>query len=804
MAQLLGNVAVGSTVYLNENGSPQPYLVVHQGLPSSLYDESCNGTWLLRQNIILNNQWSLSVNAYASSSVVVLLQNYVSYDPLFSEDIISVIKTVKIPYYVGGGFNEIRSGANGYTCKLFLLGGYEVGLTTSDNAYLPKDGAKLSYFISGTGTSATNKRIAKLNGQNDDWWTRSPHTGNSTAVKFVNNIGGLGTESAKVSNGIRPAMVMPPNLIVDDSDNITVEQVSSITTLTTPSVAMQGQSIPLSWTPVSVSGFDVTYQLQRNVNDGGWQNVGTPISQTSYTDTAQSGWTQVQYQVAPVIEGGIGNYTQSSIIPVSDPSVLVISGSDGNLGTLTSNVPYTVSSNTGNPISLTRTVNNAQVVTLTVESGFAYNIPIADLPTGTGTIQIIASVEDTGQQIQTQTRTWTYYKTPIDIPSTGGIAQLTQNGQNIWPVTVPDAVEAPVYLGGNLNAALNKLGQAALYTKIGSPKYNQVTVDLSKVSVGDEVLLPENGVMVPFYVGSLNYEPTLNTSGNRVFLFRKDTMGTKQKWNNTAINSWPNSSILNWLNNDYKDLLDSEVQNSILSTTYYYTPGNGSNNVTTRSDDIFLLSLTELRGNNDNANIEGTPFTEFAFSKLYTSITQWTRSPGITNTISAMSMNEDGGVLPSGVTSQYGVRPCFTLPATFNQTYYVDSSNNIHPSQEYTQGGSITDVFGYGVPICQYETGSYVGTGTINPGGANSLTFNFNPKIIFIAPSSQTVSTSLFQSIAFIQGCHFVISVGNQATTTTNPLYLTWSNNSVSWYSTLNAMAQLNNSGTTYNYIAIG
>lgn len=256
---------------------------------------------------------------------------------------------------------------------------------------------------------------------------------------------------------------MPTNLLVNDSNNIII--IPTVSTLTAPSLAIRGQSIPLSWSPVSVSGFDVTYQLQRNADNGGWTTIYTGAD-AFYTDTAGA-WNQVQYQVAAVVEGGVGSYTQSSIISVSNPAALVISGSDGNLGTLTSNVPYTVSSNTGNPISLTRTVNNAQVVTLTVESGFAYNIPIADLPTGTGTIQITASVEN-GSETVTQTRTWTYYKTPINIPSTGGIAQLTQNGQNIWPVTVPDAVEAPVYLGGNLNAALLKLGQSVLRNSDGS------------------------------------------------------------------------------------------------------------------------------------------------------------------------------------------------------------------------------------------------------------------------------------------------------------------------------------------------
>ena len=58
MGQLLGNVAVGTVLKLNESGSPQNYIVVHQGKPSSMYDDSCDGTWLLRQNIYSNKPFN--------------------------------------------------------------------------------------------------------------------------------------------------------------------------------------------------------------------------------------------------------------------------------------------------------------------------------------------------------------------------------------------------------------------------------------------------------------------------------------------------------------------------------------------------------------------------------------------------------------------------------------------------------------------------------------------------------------------------------------------------------------------------
>lgn len=153
MAQRLGNVAVGTVLYLVETqeAEPVPYIVVHQGIPSSLYDTSCNGTWLLRQNILSNEIWSGGNNAFPPSIMSSFLPNTLL--PLYEPEIQNAIKTVKIPYLVGNGNKTIKSGSDGYSCKLFLLGGYEVGFTTSASSFLPVDGAKLSYFESGTGTS---------------------------------------------------------------------------------------------------------------------------------------------------------------------------------------------------------------------------------------------------------------------------------------------------------------------------------------------------------------------------------------------------------------------------------------------------------------------------------------------------------------------------------------------------------------------------------------------------------------------------------------------------------------------------
>ena len=212
----VGTLPVGSTVKLNLNGKAWDWLVVHQGLPSSIYDTSCDGTWLLMKDIYENRQWhSSKVNKLESSTIHSYLNN--TFLNLFDSNINEVIKQVKIPYRKNGGSGGAdQSGANGLLCKIFLLSGYEVGWTTSDNPYFPQDGQKLSYFESGTGTSANNKRIANRNGRAAYWWLRSPYTFGRSEVWSVSNMGGIYYTGASDSLGIRPAIILPSSFRISE------------------------------------------------------------------------------------------------------------------------------------------------------------------------------------------------------------------------------------------------------------------------------------------------------------------------------------------------------------------------------------------------------------------------------------------------------------------------------------------------------------------------------------------------------------------------------------------------------------
>lgn len=213
----LGTKAVGSIVKLKVNGAAKEFIVVHQGKPGSMYDESCNGTWLLMKDIYENRKWdSSNVNKYESSDIHTYLNN--TFLNLFESNIRDVIKQVKIPYRKNGGSGgQNQSGANGLSCKVFLLSGPEVGLAGA--SYMSNDGAKLDYFNANIETDS--KRIAYLNGSAAFWWLRSPHTNYSSDVGDVLSDGGLFFHSAYNSYGIRPALILPPDMEVDSSGNVT-------------------------------------------------------------------------------------------------------------------------------------------------------------------------------------------------------------------------------------------------------------------------------------------------------------------------------------------------------------------------------------------------------------------------------------------------------------------------------------------------------------------------------------------------------------------------------------------------------
>ena len=218
----LSDLAVGTSVYINENGAPAEYLIVNQGIPenSSLYDASCDGTWVLRKDLYSNHEWRGNPD-YGTSSI----NNYLNSTVLhcFDSNVISTVKQVKIPYWEGQNvIGSLVSGADGLSCKVFLLGAYELGWTGYSWENLIQDGAKLSYFSSGTSTSANNKRIAYLNGSVSQWWLRTINPDQNLQAYDCEKDGTCDAGGSWGGlRGVRPAMIFPFDTTVDDNMLIT-------------------------------------------------------------------------------------------------------------------------------------------------------------------------------------------------------------------------------------------------------------------------------------------------------------------------------------------------------------------------------------------------------------------------------------------------------------------------------------------------------------------------------------------------------------------------------------------------------
>lgn len=229
----LSSKAVGSTVKLKVNGTAKNFIVVHQGKPGSMYDASCDGTWLLMQDCYESRQWhSSNNNDYENSTI----DNYLNttFLNLFESNIRDAIKQVKIPYRKGAGYGKtVTSGSSGLSTKIFLLSSTEVNLV---HGYEPtNEGACLSYFSGTAQNGADNKRVAKLNGSATRWWLRSPYCYSnvgSTSALVVRSNGYWIDNYCSDSYGIRPALVLPSSLLVSDDGSV---QTNTAPTISSPS-----------------------------------------------------------------------------------------------------------------------------------------------------------------------------------------------------------------------------------------------------------------------------------------------------------------------------------------------------------------------------------------------------------------------------------------------------------------------------------------------------------------------------------------------------------------------------------------
>lgn len=497
----LSSKAIGSTIKLKVNGSAKDFIVVHQGKPSSVYDDSCNGTWLLMKDIYENRAWhSSNTNDYANSTIHSYLNS--TFLNLFESNIKNAIKQVKLPYRKGSGTSTtVTSGSNGLSAKIFLLSATETSFSFS---YMPSgEGAELAYFKGCADNSSDSKRVAKLNGSATDWWLRSPVCNYFHGALHVGSDGGWYGSGCSSSGGIRPALILPSTLLVSDDGTVSTNTAPSTPgSISVPSSIMGGTNISISWAKSSDAESNLAgYKVERSTNGGSsWSQIYQGTA-TSTTNNVAFGTASVMYRVKAYdtegLESGWRTSSQVTVVnnnaPSAPPSIAVpndvkggstlviswtaASDSDGNLSgyilerstdggsaytqvykgnaltytdTITkgwSTVMYRVkaydsyNAQSGYTTSTKRTVDNNTTPTITTSSA-------ANLGTKSSGFTISYSVDDkdagdtltvTEKLDGTTKRTYTATrKTTNSFAVTGEYFQKITNGSHTMTVTVTD------------------------------------------------------------------------------------------------------------------------------------------------------------------------------------------------------------------------------------------------------------------------------------------------------------------------------------------------------------------------------
>ena len=163
-------------------------------------------------------------------------------------------------------------------------------------------------------------------------------------------------------------------------------------------------------------------------------------------------------------------------------------------------------------------------------------------------------------------------------------------------------------------------------------------------------------------------------------------------------------------------------------------------------------------------------------------------------------------------------------PFVGTDNFNMETFNNMISQINGGVNSEISDVLARLGTKAKFQTGSYVGTGTYGKNNPCSLTFDFVPKVVYISqPTSIEVQGVDGQYTIY---SHFIQMVS--VSPLGNGLYLrrpsntpisnqlnsvvscSFNDKTVSWYNFLSdgiasdAIMQMNNSGTTYYYIAIG
>ena len=320
------------------------------------------------------------------------------------------------------------------TDKIFPLSCTEVGLS-GDHVC----GSKLAIFSDNNSRIATvtascvaNSNYSSNPGSGAAWyyWLRDAYAGSANNARGVSTGGTLGGNNACHGNGgLRPACNLSSDLLISDSVDsdgcytvIYNQAPTAPSSITVPSEVLGGENLSISWAASTDPDGNLSgYVLERKAGSGTWAQIYKGSSR-SYTDAITYGWTSVQYRVKAYDSAGAESaYTTSAVRTVTNNRPPVISGSDTDLGTVTSppSMAYTVNDqDTDDELTVVESLDGNEIRTIEdAVRNQTYTFALTEaqfaaLSSGQHTMQV--KVTDTLGNSATRTTTFTRSVTGIE------------------------------------------------------------------------------------------------------------------------------------------------------------------------------------------------------------------------------------------------------------------------------------------------------------------------------------------------------------------------------------------------------
>ena len=709
------------------------------------YESGLNGagrTLLVRKDCYDSRQWNSSnVNAYATSTIDSWLNS--TYKNLLDANVQTGMGTTKFKYTPGNGNNTVGTLERG----VFLLSLTELGRSES---YANTEGTVLSI--------ASSLQIAYLNGSTVAQWTRSPRTDYTDAAAGLDINGNVVSYTCISANGSRPAFTLPATFKIQVGVDPSGAKEVVRNVVAEPNV----ENVFVS---SAISGTDIC-----KLND----------------DVSVAAYVSSNALIVGLIDNQIGkliSFQSTSMSGATNPKIIRLSDTQFVVGAFFGN-PFNVwvCSVTGNTITLGTqgTIGTPKSADLLPISSNTF----IDVVGGTGSLALTLVTYSSGSY------------TTSDI---GILSELNLNPINISAIWLPDDSS------GNKRVCVcfsdtgdHNKGKAVIATIDSS---NAVTWgDVVEFNSASTYLIScaANGNTVV-----VSYSLDNNFAACRVLVVSETsiTVGSQTSLLQSAFGNQTRTicvggkfvvcgygvSASGGVTGSHASVLNVSGSSVTVNTEYKFDPASAFYlNASPISDNRFIVAYAD----NGNSNYGTATILEVNGDQIAGSFTG--------NSTQAIA-------LQSGTAGQ-------SIEVIFAGTTAADF---VAEGQKIPSDG----VYGYGpmngwlnvIPYwakdagVRIATGSYVGTGTYGQSNPNSLTFGFEPKMVWVCATN--TSNASKEQATFLFGASFYSYVQASSASSNGSVTfgtsVQFNGNVMSWYSD-NAIKQFNTNGTTYHFVAIG